>query len=449
MFFQQKQSRKKVSDARTFCAAALVFPGLTQYSKVRKTQTEFFTGVYTVDITLQDFERAQQRLKGVLHHTELDLSATFSAMTGGNIYLKYENSQKTGSFKIRGASNKIAALVERGETGAVVASSAGNHAQGVAYAAHRFGIPATIVMPKTAPIAKAKATEGYGATVVLAGDCYDDAYAKAREICEQEHATFLHPYNDPEVIAGQGTLGLEILGDLPTADVVIVPAGGGGLLAGVAACIKQINPRVQVIGVQAEGADAIAQSFRTHGYVQTDSAATIADGIAVKVPGDLTVPLIERYADDVVTVSDRDISEAVLLLMERCKQIVEPAGATPVAAVLKGKVDVKGKNVVCLLSGGNIDVSFIQCIIEQGLVARSRRLRFTVTLLDRPGSLGKLLNDIAALGANILSVEHDRLTAGLNPNEIDVHVSCEVGDKAHGDRVRSQLIQSGYHVKID
>ena len=405
--------------------------------------------MYTVDITLQDFERAQQRLKGVLHHTELDLSATFSAMTGGNIYLKYENSQKTGSFKIRGASNKIAALVERGETGAVVASSAGNHAQGVAYAARRFGIPATIVMPKTAPIAKAKATEGYGATVVLAGDCYDDAYAKAREICEQEHATFLHPYNDPEVIAGQGTLGLEILGDLPTADVVIVPAGGGGLLAGVAACIKQINPRVQVIGVQAEGADAIAQSFRTHGYVQTDSAATIADGIAVKVPGDLTVPLIERYADDVVTVSDRDISEAVLLLMERCKQIVEPAGATPVAAVLKGKVDVKGKNVVCLLSGGNIDVSFIQCIIEQGLVARSRRLRFTVTLLDRPGSLGKLLNDIAALGANILSVEHDRLTAGLNPNEIDVHVSCEVGDKAHGDRVRGQLIQSGYHVKID
>lgn len=406
-------------------------------------------GVFAVEIPLQEFERAAQRLKGVLHHTELDLSATFSAMTGGNIYLKYENSQKTGSFKIRGASNKIAALVERGETGAVVASSAGNHAQGVAYAAHRFGIPATIVMPKTAPIAKAKATEGYGANVLLAGDCYDDAYAKACEICEQEHATFLHPYNDPEVIAGQGTLGLEILGDLPTADIVIVPAGGGGLLAGVAACIKQINPRVQVIGVQAEGADAIAQSFHSHSYVQTDSVATIADGIAVKAPGDITVPLIQKYADDVVTVSDLEISEAVLLLMERCKQIVEPSGAAPVAAVLKGKVDVKGKNVVCLLSGGNIDVSFIQCIIEQGLVSRHRRLRFTVTLLDRPGSLGKLLNDIAALGANILSVEHDRLTAGLNPNEIDVHVSCEVGGKEHGDHVLDQLIQTGYHVKID
>ena len=187
----------------------------------------------------------------------------------------------------------------------------------------------------------------------------------------------------------------------------------------------------------------------SHSYVQTDSVATIADGIAVKAPGDITVPLIQKYADDVVTVSDLEISEAVLLLMERCKQIVEPSGAAPVAAVLKGKVDVKGKNVVCLLSGGNIDVSFIQCIIEQGLVARSRRLRFTVTLLDRPGSLGKLLNDIAALGANILSVEHDRLTAGLNPNEIDVHVSCEVGGKEHGDRVLDQLIQNGYHVKID
>ena len=449
MFFQQKQSRKKVSAARTFCAAALVFPGLTQYSKVRKTQTEFLTGVYTVDITLQDFERAQQRLKGVLHHTELDLSATFSAMTGGNIYLKYENSQKTGSFKIRGASNKIAALVERGETGAVVASSAGNHAQGVAYAAHRFGIPATIVMPKTAPIAKAKATEGYGATVVLAGDCYDDAYARAREICEQEHATFLHPYNDPEVIAGQGTLGLEILGDLPTADVVIVPAGGGGLLAGVAACIKQINPRVQVIGVQAEGADAIAQSFRTHGYVQTDSAATIADGIAVKVPGDLTVPLIERYADDVVTVSDRDISEAVLLLMERCKQIVEPAGATPLAAVLSGKLDVKGKRVVCVMSGGNIDVSFVQSIIEQGLVARHRRIKFAVKLLDRPGSLEQLLHILASMSANILTVQHDKLSQGLNPNETTVSVACEVAGEEHGKAVMDALKAHGYTILMD
>ena len=402
-----------------------------------------------MELKLQDIELAAQRLKPVLHHTELDMSSTFSEMTGGRIYLKCENRQKTGSFKIRGASNKIAALVERGEVKSVVASSAGNHAQGVAFAAKNFGIPATIAMPATAPIAKVQATQGYGAKVVLSGDCYDDAYAKACEICEEEGATFLHPYNDLEVIAGQGTLGLEILSDLPTVDIVIVPAGGGGLLSGVAACIKQINPRIQVIGVQAEGADAIARSFREKKYISTDAVSTIADGIAVKAPGDITVELINRYVDDVVTVSDIEISEAILMLMERCKQIVEPSGATPVAAVLKGKVDVKGKKVVCLLSGGNIDVSFVQCIIEQGLVSRRRRLKFTVTLLDKPGSLGRLLNDIAALGANILSVEHDRLSAGLNPNETNVHIACEVGGEAHGENVVAELKNKGYNLDIN
>lgn len=401
-----------------------------------------------MELKLQDIELAAQRLRPVLHHTELDMSSTFSEMTGGQIYLKCENRQKTGSFKIRGAGNKIAAIAERGEVKSVVASSAGNHAQGVALAAKNFGIPATIVMPASAPIAKVQATQGYGAKVVLSGDCYDDAYAKACEICREEGATFLHPYNDLEVIAGQGTLGLEILSDLPTADVVIVPAGGGGLLAGVAACIKQINPRIRVIGVQAEGADAIARSFREKRYISTDDVSTIADGIAVKSPGDITVELINRYADDVVTVSDIEISEAILMLMERCKQIVEPSGATPVAAVLKGKVDVRGKKVVCLLSGGNIDVSFIQCIIEQGLVSRHRRLKFTVTLLDKPGSLSRLLNDVAALGANILSVEHDRLSAGLNPNETNVHIACEVGGRAHGENVVAELKNKGYNLNI-
>ena len=401
-----------------------------------------------MELKLQEIELAAQRLKPVLHHTELDMSSTFSAMTGGQIYLKCENRQKTGSFKIRGASNKIAALVERGEVKSVVASSAGNHAQGVAFAAKNFGIPATIAMPATAPIAKVQATQGYGANVVLSGDCYDDAYAKACEICEAEGATFLHPYNDLEVIAGQGTLGLEILSDLPTVDVVIVPAGGGGLLAGVAVCIKQINPRIRIVGVQAEGANAIAQSFREKRYISTDTVSTIADGIAVKAPGDITVELINRYVDDVVTVSDMEISDAILMLMERCKQIVEPSGATPVAAVLNGKVDVKGKKAVCLLSGGNIDVSFIQCIIEQGLVSRHRRLKFTVTLLDKPGSLGGLLNDVAALGANILSVEHDRLSAGLNPNETNVHIACEVGGEAHGKNVVAELKNKGYQLNI-
>ena len=250
-------------------------------------------------------------------------------------------------------------------------------------------------------------------------------------------------------LLGQGTLGLEIVGDLPTVDMIIVPAGGGGLLAGVAACVKQINPRIEVIGVQAEGADAIAQSFKEKRYISTDTVSTIADGIAVKAPGDITVELINRYADNVVTVTDNEFSEAILLLMERCKQIVEPSGATPVAAVLKGKVDVKGKRVVCLLSGGNIDVSFIQCIIEQGLVARHRRLRFTVKLLDKPGSLSQLLNHIADQGANIVSVAHDRLSTTLSPNETNVSITCEVGGAEHGKAVVSSLENFGYTVTIN
>ena len=402
-----------------------------------------------MDIELKDFETAQERLRPILHHTELDLSSTFSAMTGGKIYLKCENRQKTGSFKIRGASNKIAAMIERGERCPVVASSAGNHAQGVACAAKKFGIPATIVMPKTAPIAKAQATEGYGAKVVLAGDCYDDAYARACEICREEGAAFLHPYNDLEVIAGQGTLGLEVLGDLPSVDIVIVPAGGGGLLAGVAAAIKQVNPRVKVYGVQAEGADAIARSFREGKLVTTDTASTIADGIAVKAPGDISVELIRRYADGVLTVSDTAIADAILLLLERGKQVVEPAGATPLAAVLSGALDVKGKRVVCVLSGGNIDVSFIQSIIERGLVARHRRIKFSVTLLDRPGSLMQLLGVISTTGANILQIQHDKISEGLNPNETEVHVSLEVGGEEHGKSVIAALKEKGYRVEYD
>ena len=399
-----------------------------------------------MNIPLSDFEKAAGRIKGIVHRTELDHSTTFSRMTGGEIYLKCENRQKTGAFKLRGASNKIASMIERGERCAVVASSAGNHAQGVAYAAAMFGIKATIVMPEAAPIAKVQATEGYGARVVLAGSCYDDAYAEACRICREEGAKFLHPYNDVEVITGQGTLSLEILEQLPETDIIIVPAGGGGLLAGVAAAAKQIKPDVKVYGVQAEGSDAIARSYRAGKLVTTESASTIADGIAVKTPGDITVELINRWADGVVTVSDLEISDAILQLMERCKQIVEPAGATPLAAVLSGKIDAAGKNVVCVLSGGNIDVSFIQCIIEQGLVARHRRIKFTVTLLDRPGSLARMLDIIAAKRANILTVEHDKLSLGLNPNETTVHVACEVGGEAHGRAVLEGLRQRGYKV---
>ena len=402
-----------------------------------------------MELELYDFERAAERLKPILHHTELDLSSTFSKATGGQIYLKCENRQKTGSFKIRGASNKIACMIERGERCPVVASSAGNHAQGVAYASSRFGIPATIVMPKAAPIAKVQATEGCGAKVVLTGSCYDDAYNEALRICEEEGAKFLHPYNDLEVIAGQGTLALEILGDLPTADIIIVPAGGGGLLAGMALAAHLLNPRVKVYGVQAEGAPAIAMSFQQKKLVTTETAATIADGIAVKVPGDITVDLINKYAAGVVTVSEKEIANAILLLMERCKQIVEPAGATPLAAVLSGKIDVKGKRVVCLMSGGNVDVSFLQNIIEQGLVARNRRLKFVATLADRPGSLVQLLNVLAEKRANVISISHDQLYRRLNPGQTNVHVICEVGGAEHGQACIDAISAMGVEVEIE
>lgn len=399
-----------------------------------------------MEISLKEFERAAERIAPSIHRTKLEPSKTFSDMCGAEIYFKFENQQKTGSFKIRGASNKIAAMVERGEIKSAVASSAGNHAQGVAYAAHINNIPATIVMPKNAPIAKVAATEGYGANAVLFGDCYDDAYNKAMEICADEGASFLHPYDDPEVIAGQGTIGFEILKDLPMVDMIIVPAGGGGLLAGVAACVKQVNPRVKVVGVQAEGASAIAQGFSKKERVVTESVSTIADGIAVKAPGELTQKLINKYADDVVTVSDSEISAAIMLLLERSKQVVEPAGATPLAAVLNNKLDIKGKRVACVLSGGNIDVSFIHRIIEIGLMARERKIKFYTTLNDKPGSLEKLAKIIGDSGANVVMVQYDRMNAALNPNEVIIHMACEVSGKEHGNKVVRKLEKNGYEV---
>lgn len=402
-----------------------------------------------MELSLRDFEAAAKRLSGIVHHTELDLSSTFSKMAGGEVYLKCENRQKTGSFKLRGAANKIAAMCERGEGSAVVASSAGNHAQGVAYAAHMHGIPATIVMPKAAPIAKVQATEGYGARVVLYGDCYDDAYAKAMEICEKEQATFLHPFDDYEVMAGQGTIALEVLGELPTMDTMIVPVGGGGLVAGVAACIKAVNPRIKVVGVQARGADAVCRSFAAGKLTATDRVSTIADGIAVKCPGEKTVELICKYVDEMVSVSDMDISAAILLLMERTKQIVEPAGATTLAAVLSGKVECAGKKTVCLLSGGNIDVSFIPKIVEQGLVSRHRRIKFYVRLPDTPGSLGALLGVISGAGANIMTITHDRLAPDLTPSEILVHIACEVAGEEHGRALVQALSSRDYTAVLE
>lgn len=397
-------------------------------------------------MTIDSIREARERLAAVVQRNRLDHSSTFSAMTGGDVYLKCENLQKTGSFKVRGAYNKIAKLAEEGKTKAIVACSAGNHAQGCAFAASAMGMKATIVMPKTTPIAKINATEGYGAKAELYGDCYDDAYLRAREIEKTEGAAFIHPFNDEEVIAGQGTLGLEMLEEVPDLDCVIVPAGGGGLLAGVALAVKSINPKVSVIGVQAEGAPAIALSFREKKHIATDSVYTIADGIAVKNPGDITMKIIDKYADDVVTVSDGDIASAIIHLIERTKLVVEPAGATPLALLLSGKLNVRGKKVACLLSGGNIDVSTIGKIIDRGLVSRGRKIEFSIQLQDKPGMLEKVSHILASENANVISITYDRMSADLELGETILHIGCEVGGKEHSERVAKALTDSGLKV---
>lgn len=399
-------------------------------------------------LTMQDVVKSKMRLNGILHEIPLQRSVTFSKMANCEVYLKYENLQKTGSFKIRGAYNKLAEVAEKGMKH-VVASSAGNHAQGVAYAASQLGINATIVMPKTTPIAKVKATEDYGAEVVLHGACYDDSYSKAMEIHNETAAEFIHPFNDISVIAGQATMGYDILEALPDADVVFIPAGGGGLLAGVAFCLKSLNPRIKVVGVQAEGASAIKQSFDEGKLVTLQAVNTIADGIAVKAPGDLTTSIINEYVDDIITVSDSEISSAILTLLERCKQMVEPAGAASLAAVLGEKVDVAGKKCVCILSGGNIDVSFIHRIIDIGLVARNRKLKFRTVMKDVPGSLEEFARIMSDSYANIVMVQYDRMSADLDPHEVILHIACEVGDKAHGKKVVASLEENGYKVIME
>lgn len=398
-------------------------------------------------MVLNEVYDAQKRLTGIVHQTSLEYSLTFSEMADARIWLKCENLQKTGSFKVRGAYNKIKKMTDERKITRVVASSAGNHAQGVAYAAQRLGLESIIVMPLATPIAKISATEHYGATVVLSGECYDDAFDTAMRIAQKQNAEFIHPFDDDEVIAGQGTVALELIAQMPNLDAVIVPAGGGGLLAGIAYTVKQINPAITVIGVQAERADAIRQSFFGKRHICTDSVYTIADGIAVKKPGRLTTELINRYADDVFCVSDDEIASTIIQLLERAKQVVEPAGATSLALALSRKVPaLRGKNIACVLSGGNIDVGFIHKIIEKGLVSRGRQMKFSVVLSDKPGSLERFSHIMTEQQANIISVQYDRMSTELTLNETILHIACEVSGFEHGKKIIDDLKKKGYHI---
>ena len=397
----------------------------------------------------RDIDAAVARLRGNIHNVEVSSSKTFSQMSDCDVFLKCENRQKTGSFKIRGAFNKLAKMKEQGIVTKVIASSAGNHAQGVSYASRLLGMEAIIVMPKTTPIAKVSATKGYGAKVVLAGNNYDECYQEALRIQEEENATFIHPYDDEDVIAGQGSIAYEIIHDLPNVDMIVVPAGGGGLLAGISYYAKAINPRIKVVGVQAEGANAIVQSFDNKEYTTTSKVNTIADGIAVMRPGQLTTQLIIENVDQMVTVSDNDIASTILLLLEREKQVVEPAGASSLAAVLAGKIDVKGKRVVCVLSGGNIDVSFIHKVVEKGLVSRKRKLRFSTLMKDVPGSLEQFAKVVGECNANIIEVRYDRSQEDLNLNETILHVGVEVSGTEHSEQLISALQSKGYKITLE
>lgn len=394
-----------------------------------------------------DVLEARERIASVIHRTSILPSRTFSEMSGNDIFLKPENLQKTGSFKLRGAFNRIATLTQEEKAKGVIASSAGNHAQGVAYSAALHGVPATIVMPQRAPVAKVMATQAYGARVVLHGVVYDDAYRKARELQEAEGFTFLHPFNDPMVIAGQGTIALEMLEDLPELDALVIPIGGGGLAAGMAVAAKALKPSIRIIGVEVERFDAMRQSVLDGDLVTVKAGSTIADGIAVKKPGDLTYSLIRRYVDDIVTVNEEETAEAILLLLERAKWLVEGAGAVSVAAAVERKLGLSGKKVGLVLSGGNIDINVLSTIIEKGLVQAGRKLRIKTILQDKPGQLAQVMDVFAGLGSSIRSIHHDRYAEEVELGYVQVEMESETRNRDHAEDVLKALKQHGFIVK--
>lgn len=399
-------------------------------------------------VELADIEQARRNIKDSIHHTPLKHSMTFSRMTGGEVYLKLENLQRTGSFKIRGAVNKILSLSKEERAKGVIAASAGNHAQGVALGATTLGIKSVVVMPREASHAKVEATQGYGAEVILTGDDYDAAYAEARKQQEEHGYTFVHAYDDPAIIAGQGTVGLEILEDLKDVDTVLVSVGGGGLISGVALALKALRPEVQIIGVEAEGAASAFEARKQQKRVLLDSPRTIADGIATRIVGETTYALIEEHVDELVTVSDREIARAILMLLERGKTVVEGAGAASVAALLARKVDVTGKKAVAVLSGGNIDITLMGEIVQRGLIEEGRILRFTTVLPDRPGALKGIIDLVAEHRGNLLRIQHDRELPSLSLDQTLVEIEVETRGPDHLRTLTTALRDHGYEMQV-
>jgi threonine dehydratase len=393
-------------------------------------------------------EAAAERIRGYVHLTPCLCSRTFSELCGADIWLKYENLQRTGSYKLRGALNRILTLPADARHRGVIAASAGNHAQGVAVAASIANTAATIVMPTQAPLAKVSATRGYGARVILHGDVFDEAQAEALRIANGEGLTYVHPFDDPMTMAGQGTVGLEILAAVPELDTLVVPIGGGGLIAGVALAARSIRPDVRIFGVQPSGANATELAFHNRYSVPLEAPTTIADGLLTRAPGRHTLPLIRRYVDDVVTVSDESIAEAVVLLMERAKTVAEPAGAVALAALLSGVIDACGRSACAIVSGGNVDPNMMDRLLQFGLGAAGRHLRLRTELTDRPGALVGLSTVIADEGANIFEVVHHRVGSSHLVNVVDLSLTLEVRDRAHGEAVIRALRAAGYVAEV-
>ena len=394
---------------------------------------------------LYDFIEARERLNTVITKTKLIHSSIFSNETGNEVYIKPENLQRTGAFKIRGAYNKIAKLTEEEKKRGVIASSAGNHAQGVALAAQKLGIKAVIVMPKHTPLIKVEATRRYGAEVILTGEVYDEAYEYAKKLQEKEGYTFVHPFNDEDVIEGQGTIALEVLEELPDADIILVPIGGGGLISGIASAAKLKNPLIKIIGVEPEGAASALEARKSHHVVELDEANTIADGTAVKKIGDITFDYIEKYVDDIVTVSDYELMAAFLVLVEKHKIVAENSGILAVAGLKK--LNVTGKKIISIISGGNIDVLTISSMINKGLVARGRIFTFAVDLPDKPGQLVAVSQILSEQNANVIRLEHNQFKNLDRFHEVELQVTVETNGEEHINKITQEFEKKGYIIR--
>ncbi|WP_024620489.1 threonine ammonia-lyase [Metaclostridioides mangenotii] len=399
-------------------------------------------------VTLEDVKSARETIKDIVKKTDLLESVKLSEKTGSRVFYKCENLQKTGSFKLRGACNKIANLTEEEKACGVIASSAGNHAQGVAYGAKMTGIKATIVMPATAPIAKVSATKGYGAEVILNGTVYDDAFAKAVEVQKETGATFLHPFDDKYVIAGQGTIGLEIFEQLDSnVDTILCPIGGGGIISGIAVAAKALNPNVKIIGVQTENIPSMKESMENGKITSAFKDTTIADGIAVKTPGDLTFEIIHELVDEVVVVTEEEIADSILFMMESQKLVSEGAGAVCTAALLSGKyVPEKDENVVCIISGGNVDVNVLYRIIGVALASEGRRFSFTVVMDDKPGNFARLATLISENGGNVLTANQGKISAGESLGKQSAEFTLETYGFDHINKLTEVIRDNGFTI---